>query len=74
MKLKLKCTYIIISTIKFQSIFCRGSEEESDDEFLIEAVEKKDEVAETDFGLNEEIFGFLLKMKEKERLKLVKHF
>ena len=49
-------------------------EEESDDEFSIETVENKEAVTEEDFGLNEEIFGFLLKMKEKERLKLVKHF
>ena len=55
-------------------MFCRVSEEESDDDFPIETAEKKEVVAETEFNLNEEIFGFVLKMKEKERLKLVKHF
>ena len=55
-------------------MFFRFSEEESDDDFSIETVEKKEVVAETEFGLNQDIFGFVLKMKEKERLKLVKHF
>ena len=60
--------------LKFPTRFCRVSEEESDDDFSIETVEKKEVVAETEFGLNQDIFGFVLKMKEKERLKLVKHF
>ena len=47
------------------------SEEEIETNLPGESVEKKAVVAESEVGLNSEIFGFLLKMKEKERLKLV---
>ena len=47
------------------------SEEEIETNLPGETVEKKAVVAESEVGLNSEIFGFLLKMKEKERLKLV---
>ena len=49
----------------------RGSEEEREDDWLIETVEKDIVVEESETGLNDEIFGCILKMKEKERLKLV---
>ena len=58
----------------FYLFFSRVSEEESDDDFLLETVDQKEVAEEMEVGLNSEIFGFILKMKEKERLKLVTNF
>ena len=64
---------ILILMISFTSyvIKSRVSAEESDDDFILETVDQNKVVEETEVGLNDEIFGLLLKMKEKERIKLV---
>ena len=50
----------------------RISDEESEKELQIEEIQQEEKVMEPEIGLNDEIFGFLQKMKEKERIKLVR--
>ena len=56
----------------FAMLHFRISDEESEKELQIEEIQQEEKVMEPEIGLNDEIFGFLQKMKEKERIKLVR--